>query len=74
MLCKCSQKEAARKLQEEQRRMQELAAEQARKAAYDAAVHKDQERVMSILEKQASYCFTSGQHLTLHSHKTRVTA
>lgn len=48
----CRQKDAARKQDEAESRRQEAEAEAARKAAYDAAVRREQQRVASILAKQ----------------------
>ena len=50
----CSQKEAARRQEEAEKQRQEEEAEYMRRAAYISAVRKDEERVRSILEKQAS--------------------
>ena len=49
----CRQKDAARKQEEADARRQEAEAETARRAAYNAAVRREQERVASILAKQA---------------------
>ncbi len=48
----CRQKDAARKQEEADARRQEAEAETARRAAYNAAVRREQERVASILAKQ----------------------
>jgi hypothetical protein len=48
----CRQKDAVRKQDEAESRRQEAEAEAACKAAYDAAMRREQQRVASILAKQ----------------------
>ena len=49
----CRHKEELRRADEAERRAHEAEADAARKAAFDAAMHREQERVEVILTKQA---------------------